>query len=398
MTAFSAYFNGNTVYINGKKKYVLGEILEKILDKRYRELDKLYSECRRYEAILHYPEDMREADESEELFQGAISFYDKIEQMIANTSPYSAMDIQRDTLRTILNEHIWAFDEDELGDDDELNEDNIEEHYHFYVRIGSGDMEDSELLRDIYILNDQLKAFASEMRIFIEDILRVKRTFEPFLEKIHSESRYLDNNETAQVLADFNDIRLGITTWKDALNALEQVALSNAVNCVPDIKQLQGYCEQLDSEAFIPFNAEDFGINVAMKAERPFRLLDALVEALKNEPQHEVSLKNLMASPFWSGYRRYIRIDGFCVNLEYDTNKWKKSDNKNTPFWISINKEINKKWCQDDQCKKAMLKIPSDLKDDTYIALLPKCYVALSEVAEDMKKQVLRYIQIFKET
>ena len=66
MTAFSAYFNGKTVYINGKKKYVLGEILEKILDKRYRELDKLYSECRRYEAILHYPEDMREADESEE--------------------------------------------------------------------------------------------------------------------------------------------------------------------------------------------------------------------------------------------------------------------------------------------------------------------------------------------
>lgn len=205
------------------------------------------------------------------------------------------------------------------------------------------------------------------------------------------------------IISDFcvevnGSIRLGITTWKDALNALEQVALSNAVNCVPDIKQLQGYCEQLDSEAFIPFNAEDFGINVAMKAERPFRLLDALVEALKNEPKHEVSLKNLMASPFWSGYRRYIRIDGFCVNLEYDTNKWKKSDNKNTPFWISINKEINKKWCQDDQCKKAMLKIPSDLKDDTYIALLPKCYVALSEVAEDMKKQVLRYIQIFKET
>ena len=30
MTGFSAYFNGNTVYINGAKKYVLSEILEKI--------------------------------------------------------------------------------------------------------------------------------------------------------------------------------------------------------------------------------------------------------------------------------------------------------------------------------------------------------------------------------
>ena len=205
MTGFSAYFNGNTVYINGEKKYVLGEILEKILDKRYRELDKLYSECKRYEAILHYPEDMREANESEKLFQGAITFYAKIEQMIANTPPYSAMDIQRDTLRTILNMHSWAFDEDELIDDDESDDDNIEEHYHFYVRIGSGDMEDSELLRDIYILNDQLKAFATEMRIFIEDILRVKHTFEPFLEEIHSKSRYLNNKETAKVLSDFKD-------------------------------------------------------------------------------------------------------------------------------------------------------------------------------------------------
>ena len=90
MTGFSAYFNGNTVYINGAKKYVLGEILEKILDKRYRELDKLYSECKRYETILHYHEDMREANESENMFQGAINFYAKIEQMIANTPPYSS--------------------------------------------------------------------------------------------------------------------------------------------------------------------------------------------------------------------------------------------------------------------------------------------------------------------
>ena len=199
MTGFSAYFNGNTVYINGEKKYLIGEILEKILDKRYRELDKLYSECKRYEAKLHYPEDMREANESEKLFQGAITFYAKIEQMIANTPPYSSMDIQRDTLRTILNMHSWAFMEDLF------DETVTEEHYHFYVLEGSDEMDESELLRDIYILNDQLKAFATEMRIFIEDILRVKRTFEPFLEEIHSKSRYLNNKETAKVLSDFKD-------------------------------------------------------------------------------------------------------------------------------------------------------------------------------------------------
>lgn len=45
MTEFDVFFNGTTVYI-GCKKYILGEILETILDKRYRELDKLYAECK----------------------------------------------------------------------------------------------------------------------------------------------------------------------------------------------------------------------------------------------------------------------------------------------------------------------------------------------------------------
>lgn len=219
------------------------------------------------------------------------------------------------------------------------------------------------------------------------------------LTKLVDKDKDLESNEINDFCIEINNsIRLGITSWKAVLSELEQAAMATAINCVPDIKQLQGYCDQLDNEAFIPFDVEDFGVDYAMKAERPFVLLDALVDAIKNEPNHEVSLKNLMASPFWSGYRRYIRIDGFCVNLEYDTNKWKKPDSKNTPFWISINKNINKKWQQDEQCQKAMLKIASEMKDGTYIALIPKCYMALSEVADDMKKQVFEYIQLFKET
>ncbi len=203
MTEFEAFFNGTTVYINVRKEFTLGEILETILGKRYRELDKLYSECKRYEATLHYPEDERETNESEKFFQRAIAFYGKIEQMIANTPPYSSMDIRRNILSDILNEHSWAFSEEELGDGS-LN-DNYEDKYHkhFYVQIGSNDMDGADELRDVYELNDNLKRFATEMRTFVEDILRVKQTYEPFLERIHSHSKYLDNAETAKILSDF---------------------------------------------------------------------------------------------------------------------------------------------------------------------------------------------------
>ena len=44
------------------------------------------------------------------------------------------------------------------------------------------------------------------------------------------------------------------------------------------------------------------------------------------------------------------------------------------------------------------MKIDSFKKKDGSIALIPRCYVALSEIVEDMKKQIFAYINIFDET
>lgn len=193
-------------------------------------------------------------------------------------------------------------------------------------------------------------------------------------------------------------VRMGITTWKAVLDYLEQVAITNAPAVVSDIKQLQGYCAQLDSEAFIPFAEEELGIDVAIKFERHYRLLDELVNALKVELGDDVSLKGLRATPIWSGYRRYLSYNSHGVTLEYDTKKWKNPESKVTPYWLRIDRSIDGRWVFDECCEKVMKKIAPELKDGTYIALIPKSYVALNEIVEDMKKQVLEYFRIFKET
>lgn len=195
-----------------------------------------------------------------------------------------------------------------------------------------------------------------------------------------------------------NSVRMGITTWKNILDKLEQVAITNAAEVVPDIKQLQGYCSQLDSEAFIPFVDEDFGIDVAIKMERHYRLLDELVNALKAEMGDEISLKGLRATPIWSGYRRYLGYSFYGVTLEYDTKKWKNPESKVTPYWLKIERSVNGRWRFDEPCEKAMKKIAPELKEGEYIALIPKPYVALNEIVEDMKKQVLEYFKLFRET
>lgn len=193
-------------------------------------------------------------------------------------------------------------------------------------------------------------------------------------------------------------VRMGITTWKAVLDYLEQVSITNAPAVVSDIKQLQGYCAQLDSEAFIPFTEEDLGADVAIKNERHYRLLDELVNALKAEMGDEISLKGLRATPVWSGYKRALKIDDLAIMIDYDTKKWKKTESKVTPYWLQIKRIVEERWLFDECCEKAMKKIAPELKDGTYIALIPKRYVALNEIVEDMKKQVLEYFEIFKET
>ena len=191
-------------------------------------------------------------------------------------------------------------------------------------------------------------------------------------------------------------VRVGVTTWKKILNRFSLIASTEAPEMLSDIIQLQGYCNQMDREAFVPFVPEELGADIAIREERPYRLLDELVETIKKDPDREVSLGSLRKTPIWSGYRRFLLLDSYAVTLEYDTVKWKNTMSKITPFWAHIQRIEDGKWVDDDVCEKALLQIDESQKDGAYLALVPKCYVALGAVAEDMKEQLLQYLEVYK--
>lgn len=192
-----------------------------------------------------------------------------------------------------------------------------------------------------------------------------------------------------------NGVRMSITTWNDVLSRLSDVALNNTIDQM-DIKQLQGYCNQLDSEAFIPFDELDFGIENAIKMDRHTRLIDEVVAILEADVDLKISTKNLKATPQKNGYTRYFRMKNYGISLEIDTRKWKNPNSYITPYWIKFSKLTNEKWVVDDTCEKALMSISDEFRDGYYLALIAPCYVTLDDVTKAIKSQIKDYLEKFE--
>ena len=68
------------------------------------------------------------------------------------------------------------------------------------------EIDDPDTIDEVLKLNAELKDFIYHYITLFEDLLRVKRVYEPFLQKIHSREEFLTNEEIAQVLDEFNAV------------------------------------------------------------------------------------------------------------------------------------------------------------------------------------------------
>ena len=192
-----------------------------------------------------------------------------------------------------------------------------------------------------------------------------------------------------------DDISLAIITWTEIIELLKQVASSVAINFSADILQLEGYCAQLDSEAFIPFSANDLSAEMANKGERYYQIVDEVVELFCADKEHETSKKGVKATGYRKGYTRSLYIDGLTFTLNYDRDMWKNPACVETPFWIAIR---DTDWDQDKNMIKKHDVFAENKKQMfwgcIFLALEPLQNATFSEVCEDIKNQIERYLEI----
>jgi len=77
---------------------------------------------------------------------------------------------------------------------------------------------------------------------------------------------------------------LAMTSWRDALNALEARLVQVGEEAArADVQQLRGLCERMDYQAFLPFSSEDFAPLIGRRIVQYYELLEELVNQLSSK-------------------------------------------------------------------------------------------------------------------
>lgn len=196
-----------------------------------------------------------------------------------------------------------------------------------------------------------------------------------------------------------NGVNMTVLSWEEVLHNLTQTANAKEKDSLADIEQLKGYCEQIQSESFVPFRSEDLGADEAKKYERLMYIVDRVVDSLMAEKSISADTKGLKATPNRHGYVRYLRINEFCVDFRLDLETWRDDRYVDTPYWISFR---DAEWNTPEtfiQCVAAISPSRKCMwrKGHISLAIDVPCGVVEDDVVEGIKKQILDYHRLFEQ-
>lgn len=187
-------------------------------------------------------------------------------------------------------------------------------------------------------------------------------------------------------------IPMAILSWGEVIETLKKEAPADSLS---DLQQLEGFCNQMDSDAFIPYTIEDLSIESAKKAQRPYDVIDQLAIAVGAATEDAQAKGKSFSSRTY--YERKVEVKGYTLSLMYDRELWRNASSAETPFWMSI---YDLDWQQSEEFQRNLLKVPEDKKDNeiwqmVYFALEPLTDATIDEVVQDLKEQVFHYFNIF---
>jgi hypothetical protein len=123
-----------------------------------------------------------------------------------------------------------------------------------------------------------------------------------------------------------------LASWRSVLSAIQRaMEAAQELDRLEDLRQLQGLCERMDSEAFLPFRSEeltaaDVPQRYVQLAQLAYDLGEALIAA------GVCDSKRLTASGGMGYYGRYLRSGDLVVFAAFDSAAWHA--HKLSPLWL----------------------------------------------------------------
>lgn len=211
----------------------------------------------------------------------------------------------------------------------------------------------------------------------------------------------LSGKHLSEYCIKYDGVRMAVISWQEIIAELMRVATVKDPEKIGDLRQLQGFCDKVESDAFVPFRPEEFGSNEAKKIDRYYEVVDATYRyILTHYKELNPDVKGLRKAPRWQGYSRYVKISGVGVSIDFIRALWKSPASIETPFWFHIAEIDDKgKWGFTDKVSKFMESIDGTKKDffidQVYIALEPKPFLNIDEMAKDLAEQIVAILEKF---
>ncbi|MBE5844544.1 MAG: hypothetical protein E7302_10345 [Butyrivibrio sp.] len=230
--------------------------------------------------------------------------------------------------------------------------------------------------------------------VFICPKERIVSLWDTLLTKCENE----DVSEISQCCISVNGTNMAIVSWEETIGVLQMTANTEQKDSCADVEQLEGYCEQIMSEAFIPFKEEDLGAITARKYERYMYIADLLVNTLAADFTVELSTDGLKATPYRHGYKRFFMLNGLAVDFRLDLELWADDKYADTPFWVSFR---GPDWNTPECFREAAKCIPATrrvnwTKGNVYLAVDVPCNAMEEDVVSSIKAQMLEYLRTFE--
>jgi hypothetical protein len=187
-------------------------------------------------------------------------------------------------------------------------------------------------------LRELLRAELPGLLLFIVPERRVSMVWAEVRRRCNTEELELTSdlpNSAPLTVAAMNQVRVGIISWAEVLNSLEDSLRGDSDRqSLYDLRQLRAMCERLDREAFVPFDSRDLDGRSGRRLEQFIRLVYELTEDVLFA-DGTVRLDGLSRTASGAYIGRYVSIAGWQCLLQVNWGLW--ASRRNTPIWLELN-------------------------------------------------------------
>lgn len=191
--------------------------------------------------------------------------------------------------------------------------------------------------------------------------------------------------------------RLAQISWRVLVAGLISMGEAEGVlQLVADARQLQGLCERMDGESFLPLTDSELSPAIGRRIQQLYELIDDVVNVLRN--RYSASTKNLKTGGKGGEYGRFFLFADTGMFLGLSPRKWARHGE--TPLWLNVTWQVApKSWvCPGDLAEALRSAYPlTNLVVDANETSLPvdlPVGVERDEVIDSVCKQVMKAVEI----